>query len=57
MSEPTELVWLSAQVPKPLRDALQERALKSERSASAELRLALRAYLDLEPPKSKGAAA
>ena len=43
-----DVVTISAQVEAELRDRLRELAEENERSFSAELRLALKAYLERE---------
>ena len=47
---------ISAFVPAKLREALEHRASRSDRSLSAEIRQALRAYTLSEPSGAAGAA-
>jgi len=58
-STPEPLVYVTAQVPASLQAALREKARSTERSVSAEVRLALRAHVegpDAEPVPERDAA-
>jgi hypothetical protein len=50
MSENTDHVQISARVPADLAEGLGRAATEADRTLSAELRRALRHYLEVQPP-------
>ncbi len=46
MTEPTETVQVATMVPAPLAEAIREMAQEAERSIAAELRLAIKSWVD-----------
>jgi predicted transcriptional regulator len=59
VAEPTaaDMAWLSAQVPKDLKDAMERIAGARDRSVSAEVRQAIRAHVENHDSEPTGAAA